>query len=384
MLRRPARLRHVALLASAGLCAALGLTGVPAVANDEAEVPDEPKAAREGILVMRRTGAIVSGKILKSGSVYVVQCPAGRMSVPEDLVKLRCDNLPEAYEKLHTSAVAQNTADAHLILARWCMGNHLEREARRELQAALALEPDREETKKLLRNVEERPSGPATPEKRSSPGDPVRAARIAAVATGEGTVSLGGLSRENAAQFARRIQPLLVANCTAAGCHGRDSQTKFRLTRVTPGKDANRHAAEHNLVEVLAQIDVSKPRSSPLLSVPRANHGRHGKPIFSGQRGEEQLADLRNWVVAISREQVVREKRDKTARKGGPIELTSAADADEPDDAPAPRKKASSLPGTKRFGGTAKGDFVQRPLPPSRDPFDPGAFNSGAGARSRR
>ena len=40
------------------------------------------------------------------------------------------------------------------------------------------------------------------------------------------------LSREQALQFARRIQPLLVNNCTAAGCHGRDSETGFRLSKV--------------------------------------------------------------------------------------------------------------------------------------------------------
>src|SRR5205823_1032493 len=107
----------------------------------------------------------------------------------------------------------------------------------------------------------------------------------------------------------------LVNNCTAAGCHGRDSETGFRLSKVTPGKDASRHAAERNLAEILEQIDMKKPRSSPLLTAPRGNHGRRGRPIFVGPRGDEQLAELAQWVTAVAGEEAQREKR---GQPGGP------------------------------------------------------------------
>jgi hypothetical protein len=376
-------LPKMALMAGIGFCTAFGPAATHATAGDEGDLADEPQAAREGILVMRN-GAIVSGKIMKSGTIYEVQCLAGRMAVPENLVRLRCANVSEAYEKLHASAAAQEDADSHLMLARWCLTNHLEREARRELQAALALEPDREEAKRLLRSVDELLSPSRQIVKVASQEDPVRAARIAAAAAADETVSLGGLTRENASQFARRIQPLLVGNCTAAGCHGRDSQTNFRLTRVTPGRDSNRHAAERNLIEVLALIDVARPRASPLLTVPRNNHGRRGKPIFSGPRGEEQLAELRKWVIAVSREEAVREKLGKRRDKEGPVRPASSR---ETRGEPSRLQAAGGLSSVKPFDDGAESDesdSPQRPLPAAQDPFDPAAFNKSAAPRPRR
>jgi len=377
------RLPKMALLTGIAFCAAFGRTATRAVAGDEGDLPDQPQAARDGILVMR-TGAIVSGKIMKSGAIYEVQCLAGRMAVPESLVRLRCADISEAYERLHASAAAQEDADAHMMLARWCLTNHLERDARHELQAVLALEPDREEAKRLLRGIDELLSPPKQIVKVASQEDPVRSARIAAAAAADETVSLGGLSRENASQFARRIQPLLVGNCTAAGCHGRDSQTDFRLTRVTLGRDSNRHAAERNLVEVLGQIDVARPRASPLLTVPRNNHGRRGKPIFSGSRGEEQLAELRKWVIAVSREEAVREKLGKTRGNESSVRPASSRE----NRGESSRLQAAGGPSSaKPFDDQSESDesdLPQRPLPAAQDPFDPAAFNKSAAPRPRR
>jgi hypothetical protein len=348
---------------------------------EEAASPADSRAASEGILVMR-TGAIIQGKILQSGGVYDVHTANGKMAVPETLVKIRAANLTEAYEQLHDGAVSQQSANAHVLLAHWCLANQLHREARAESQAALKLEPDREDAKRLMRNADEALQADEAPTASIVVHeDPARAARQAAAAA-EDAVSLGGMSRDQALQFARRIQPMLVNNCTAAGCHGRESQTGFRLSKVTPGKGANRHAAERNLAEVLEWIDVKKPRSSRLLTAPRGNHGRRGRPIFAGSRGDEQLAELEKWIVAVAAEETVRDRHDPDeARPKKSVRPMSAAGED--GTVPRGRQPAGARHATvaeKPSWSAANGSRPgQQPLPAGRgDPFDAAVFNRGA------
>ena len=328
---------------------------------------------------------VVSGRILKTGNDYEVQSPhGGKAFYVGAYVKLHAASLSDAYDKLRDSANSQKTANAHLFLAQWCLANHLDTEARQELQDALALEPDREDAKRLLRNAEETIAAKKRPVSVVVHEDPARAARLAAASIDD-AVSLGGLSRELGLRFARRIQPLLVNNCTAAGCHGRDSQSGFRLQKVTPGKDANRHAAERNLAEVLDEIDLKKPRLSPLLTAPRGNHGRRGRPVFAGQRGDEQLAELQQWVAAVAREEAVRAKLgERDSPRKDAVEQASASSAASPrNSSPA----SSARPGAKAVSAGAFDAKAaeQIPIPAGRgDPFDPTEFNRGSVRRSAR
>jgi len=378
----------VARLAGRSLLLAAGQFGSGLLAADEqSSPPAESQAATEGVLVMR-TGTIVTGKILRSGNLYEVQGASGKWAVPEDLVKLRCASISEAYTKLRESAQKQDNANAHITLARWCLTNNLEKEAVQELKDALNLEPDREDAKRLLRNAEEslQPTKFPAASPASDADSPTRLVRQAA-SKSDDAVSLGGLSREQALQFSRRIQPLLVNNCTAAGCHGRDAQSSFRLYKITPGKDANRHAAERNLAEVLECIDLKKPRSSSLLTVPRGKHGRRGRPVFAGQRGDEQFAELEKWVVAVAHEDSVRgQHHEANGRKEESIKRASGSDESQ-DPAPSATGARNGLPASKPFpaGGPVPSLPKQAPLPAGRgDPFDPAAFNRGTDRRSGR
>jgi hypothetical protein len=353
----------------------------PVRADDTAGTPAASRAATEGILVMR-SGAIIRGNILRSGDVYEVQTTNGKMAVPGTLVKLQAENLTEAYETLHDGAVAQQSANAHILLAQWCLTNQLSAEARTELHAALKLEPDRDDAKRLLRNAEDAPSAGEAPGKPTET-DPVRAAPRTA-ATADDAVSLGGLSREQALQFARRIQPLLVNNCTAAGCHGRDSQTGFRMEKVTPGKDANRHAAERNLAEVLEWIDMNNPRSSRLLTAPRGNHGRRGRPLFVGSRGDEQRSELERWVVAVAADETDRGRHDQGEGRRKRVVVGSD---DSKQSAARNGAGTRDLPPVARpFPLDAPASSPRQPPPPAGqgDPFDPAIFNRAADRGSGR
>jgi hypothetical protein len=374
---------RISLFASAMLALLANFQSVRLVGAEETVPAAATRSAAQGILVLR-SGVVVSGKIVRAGDQYEVQSPAGTMAVPESLVKLHAPNVGEAYARLRASAEAQSGANGRITLAQWCLTNHLEKEACQELRDALALEPDRDDAKRLLRNAEEALEAREKPAKTAPAADPVRASRQTGGTT-EDPGSLGGLSREQALQFARRIQPLLINNCTAAGCHGRDSETGFRLSKVTPGKDASRHAAERNLAEILEEIDVKKPRSSPLLTAPRGNHGRRGRPIFVGPRGDEQLAELAKWVMAVAAEEVQRDKRGQT---GGPAKNSAELVANR-NDGGLPRGKSATAARDPFAPAPGAGADAKRPgqSPITRDqvdPFDPANFNRTTDRRTGR
>jgi hypothetical protein len=210
----------VVLLAGLGLLAAVLLYAQAEnlKADDlpaEKSPPHGSSGPVEGILVMR-TGAVVSGKILRSGELYQVKSPYGEMHVPAELVKLHCADLQEAYANLRETAKARQSATAQITLARWCLTHHLGDEARQELHEALVLEPDREDAKRLLRDAEDTTKSSQKNANAGQSDSVPRAARSAA-ASDDDSVTLGGLSREQALQFTRRIQPLLVNTCAAAG-----------------------------------------------------------------------------------------------------------------------------------------------------------------------
>ncbi len=346
--------------------------GKGAIGKDTAEELAEPA---EGILVMR-TGAVVNGKIMRTGELYRIYSPFGQFHVPVELVKLHCASLEEAYDKLRETAQSHKSANAQITLARWCMTNHLERHAREELHEALVLEPNRQDARRLLQELDEASQPKPKDATAARPAAPLR--DHLPTATDDEAVTLGGLSREQALQFVRRIQPLLVNSCAAAGCHSRESQSGFRLQHVSPGAKSNRNASERNLAQILEHIDLKKPRSSTILTVPRRSHGRKGRPIFSGPRGDEQFAELEKWIDALARDEAQRGQHD--ARRKSGAERTAALPRDESrlaaggrSAATVGKQSADTDPFARRADDASN---AQAPLPASTaDPFDPAGFN---------
>jgi hypothetical protein len=358
--------------------ALLLLQAVPVLAeNPEAPVVE----TAEGVLIMRETGAVMSGLISQNGDWYLVEGQHGKVSVPADRVKMRCTSLQHAYTRLHDQTVSRQSADAHLTLARWCVTYDLNTEAIEELKAALELEPERNDVRRMLDNLTEASKTvrktAVGPESEESP----RVSRPDAPVADESS-TLGGLSRPLALQYTRRIQPMLVKTCATNGCHTRDSDSGFQLNHVVPGKHATRHPSEQNLAAVLEQIDIQKPESSRLLTMTRGKHGRQGRPVFSGLRGEEQRTELEQWVLDVARSE---SRRGKLAEGDG----SRKAEA---------RQTSGTQPAIDRVGN--RDPFAGKQTSPSanlrgerreqaiadnlNDPFDPAAFNRQQSGRSRR
>jgi hypothetical protein len=354
-----------------------------ALADDSEPLEDTPAAA-EGVLVMRN-GTVMAGTISQMEDYYEVRGQYGNVQVPASLVKMRCAGLEEAYLRLHDLTVAHHSANSHVTLAKWCVTNELDKEAIQELQAALKLEPDREDVQRMLLNATETLKSGRKSTSPQEPASAIRPARPASSVTDD-AATLGGLSLSQALHYTRRIQPLLVKTCATTGCHTRESQNNFQLYHVVPGKNSTRHASELNLAAVLEQIDMKKPAGSRLLSVPRNKHGRQGRPVFSGQRGEEQIHELEDWVQAVARDAARRgkstaddEPRKSNARPASVTERdTASAGAGERD----PFSGKVMAPATP-FGRERREKNLSDNT--GGDPFDPAGFNrQPAGGRTNR
>jgi hypothetical protein len=351
---------------------------------DNPEPLDETTEATEGVLIMRESGAVVSGRISLADGLYTVEGPHGKMQLFASQVRMRCASLMDAYTRLHELTVKHQSADSHVKLARWCVTNFLDKEAIQELNAALDLEPQSYDAQRMLKTLKESLNSDRKWLQDQKPVENARPARSDAPAVDD-AATLGGLSLSQALQYTRRIQPLLVKSCASTGCHTRDSENGFQLFHVFPGKKSNRHASEQNLAAVLEQIDLKKPASSRLLSVPRGKHGRNSRPVFSGPRGQEQFAELENWVLDVARNvsrrttagEIDGTRKSQTRQAAAAGSDTASARADARD--PFAGKPASVTP--------FRGERKERTMSDSSDidPFDPSGFNrQSTGGRPNR
>ena len=100
-------------------------------------------------------------------------------------------------------------------------------------------------------------------------------------------------------RFARKVQPLLVNNCTTSGCHQPSGAQNFQLDRAVLHGLSNRRTTLRNLVATLELVNRDAPKLSPLLAIPSGSHGGMKRSIL-GPRQEEQLRQLVDWVAMVT------------------------------------------------------------------------------------
>ncbi|MBI5760915.1 MAG: hypothetical protein HZA46_20525 [Planctomycetales bacterium] len=331
----------------------------------------EPSEATDGILVMKN-GGVVRGRILPSGSTYIVKQSHGEMVVPADLVHGAYSDLGDAYTQ-RKAEWPQATAERHLSLARWCVTQNMLDEARVELKSALALEPTRDDIRGMLQrlNTLTQPTSPSSSVWETSPKS--SKSPLPTVSVFEDAESLGGFSREAALQFTRKVQPILMNNCTLAACHGPESKVSdFQLQPVHVGGHTTRLTAERNLAEVLKYISTDRPSQSLLVTKPVGNHGVRGRPVFQGTRGADQLREIKKWVEIVAADGAglardpQRDQRTSTANPS-PSQAMIPSELDSTE-SPRTAKPRSSRPRINPRPGSPI------TIPPV-DEFDPDIFN---------
>ena len=355
----------VALAATSTL---LGQAAPGVADSDETVESFEPK---QGILVLRN-GTVVTGNISQRDGLYEVQGDQGTVQIPVEFVKLRADDRRQAYQKLHAQAAARENAGSHLMLAKWCIDNYLEDEAKFELEEALELEPGLDEAKKL-RQALENPKRAENHKLLAANDQKSLLYKNWPTAKSDHEIKpLGGLSQPLALRYVRHIQPVLIKNCATAACHSRESNLDFQLHHLLRGKNPNRVSTEQNLAAVLERIESERPAKSPLLKAAQGNHAGGAKMAITGPRGARHLAELEEWVNDVARDNSDASRPVTTSKKaevGASIERGADSRETKTSDPFAGRVAASPSPfqGQRRDRAIVDAD--------ESDPFDPADFN---------
>lgn len=313
----------------------------------------------EDQFVLLTSGRVLAGQVTQNAQGFLVSSGTGSIQVSYEQARFVSDSMDQLYRQLRNEQ-PEPTADERLQLARWCISYGMYDQARIELKHALRDEPDREDLRLQLKRLAEliKPSkGEDKPRTfRSSDGYVIPQVE-----------SLGSLSRESAETFSARVQPLLINKCGNARCHGTAADNSFKLYHVSSGQNSHRLYTERNLAAVQAFLDLERPTESPLLTLPRGNHGTVGT-IFGGSAGAKQLEVLEIWVKKVALD-----------RRGQDLEPEVLAQAPQAKPIPTatPGTNARTSSGSIELtSATIRSDLEHdEPPPPHRDPFDPARFN---------
>jgi hypothetical protein len=277
------------------------VTGFVVRAENNAPSAGQPVADGEVGNLLLEDGGVLTGKITRAADWYVVTRGGGQMQVAAKRVLLVCRTLDEAYEFRRKQIGGEKVAD-HLRLAEWCIRYDLRAEAGRELAEARRIDPDQPRLAVLERRLEKGGSRPVVKESvylagvgaRAKPQAPEGAPKVVAPTTGTSSeLPAGALEL-----FTRKVQPVLVNNCTTSKCHQVGGTQSFQIDRALLRGEANRRTTMHNLEAALALVDRVHPNQSRLLTVPRKSHGGMNGPIF-GPRQEQAYKHLVDWVAII-------------------------------------------------------------------------------------
>jgi hypothetical protein len=334
--------------------------------------PTASPAAGPAILVLRN-GQTLEGRIIQKDGLYIVDLSDGQIRIKAADVDLVCNNLEEGYQRKR-AAIQVGNVYQHLELAQWCLRYNLLGQAAVELSDAKVADPSHP----MIAVLDHRLKMAAEP--------PSRTETVHASTPGPSNEELDrmvrGLPHGTVEAFTQFVQPVLMNNCAAGGCHGAQAENGLRLFRVPTGKQASRRITQRNLYSVLSFIDRDNPTTSRLLTAPNGPHGTAKYAIFD-QRQAAQYRRLADWVDHLGQQ----------AASDAPASLASAVPFEQPpsDAEPSPHvlsqeARKTHSPPTAAQRQTAKRSSSRTaakptpeatPAPPnqSADPFDPELFN---------
>jgi hypothetical protein len=278
-----------------------------------------PDGATGQQLLLLHNGQALEGRISRSDDIYSVLLPNGEIRVKAADVDLQCKDFEEAYQRKRAAITVGNLRD-HLVLAQWCQQHKLYEHAAAELTDAAAIAPDNPMVGYLRRRLQivteplpERPKAEIATDD-SLPND-------------ELDRMIRGLPQRAIENFTQSVQPLLMNNCTASGCHGPQSQSGFRLQRTALDQPGGRRMTQRNIYAVLRYVDRENPLASRILTVPAAPHGAAKTPVFT-EHQIVQYKRLVDWVLQLG--PVAMPEPPATIPNNEPIMAETFSDATSP------------------------------------------------------
>jgi hypothetical protein len=350
-----------------------------AAAIQEAKSPHEaPPSADGASILILNDGRVVDGVIRADLHGYRVETPEANLFFTFDQVQLVARDRQDAYQKMCAANPSQHLK-RDLRLGRWCLENRLPREAAFHLKKVLEVDPANADAKALLTRL--------AASQTSGGFVAVGSTAERVVADAKVVESLSRLSPTSVKEFVIGVQPILLARCGSARCHGGgETGTSFRLERVQLAAGGSRSITGRNLESVLLEIDPQFARRSPLFRKAVEAHGGAGRAPLTGNGADLQKARLTAWLQHVgpelnrlNHEDSGRRSVEKIAQAGKPethrdplIVPASAITVDHSaaiDVAiPAPSEPVSSAAPKRR-------EKPANDLGPLTDPFDPAQFN---------
>jgi hypothetical protein len=246
-------------------------------------------------VVVLKNGNVLRGTVESAGDYLRIVSAGSEINLRATDVDLICDSVEAAYDQLR-ARISSPTAIDHMRIAAWCVRQELWDDAQFELAAARQLEPNHpriamlEQTAAHLQRAAQ--SKPATRESSN-------ATRPESAKSPRSDDLLAELPKEALEDFTRRVQPILVNNCTTSGCHRVDGPQKFQLNRDLLHGMANRRSTTRNLVATLNLVNSEFPLDSELLAKASSAHaGLSTPPLTVRQR--ELHKRLEEWVFLAS------------------------------------------------------------------------------------
>jgi hypothetical protein len=291
---RPSRCLKLSFAALVlGIAALIALGRAVKADDDFAAAPSTIRDGQSGILLLQ-DGGVLTGQITRAADWYVVGRAGGQLQIAAARVLFVGSSLHEAYEYRRRNS-NRDSASSHLALAEWCLRYNLVDEAGAELVAARDSEPDNPKLALLNRRLV---AARERPNQSPSPATPANSPPAAAGQSDPSRVT-PDLPSGVVELFTRKVQPVLVNNCTASKCHQPGGSQAFQLNRGWLRGEANRRNTMQNLSATLALVDREHPETSPLLTVPRQTHGGMNGPVF-GARQEQAFKHLADWVALVA------------------------------------------------------------------------------------
>lgn len=265
----------------------------------------EPDAAGQGqppALLLLKNGSVLSGQVTLVGEYYRLVNEGSELRLRTTEVAHIASSRGELYT-WRRSLLQNPTLDDHLTLAEWCAREGLFAEAARELLDARtrdARSPRVAYAERRLQHAWRSAQAPQIAERSQRLDTQIADQKMAESARSAERLRLMQTLPEGALEhFTRRVQPILVNNCTTSGCHQTGSDASFQLSRSILHGRGDRRSTFTNLAAVLSAIDREHVEASPLL---RAAGGPHAGAPLGLLTGRQQglLDEVAEWARLVS------------------------------------------------------------------------------------
>ena len=309
-------------------------------------------------MLLLQSGAVLEGEVTESTDEWIVTNPTGQMKVRKSDTLTQGRSAQDLYRWQRSQLIGKNgTLDFHLRLADWCLGQELWVEASRELLDAKQLNADSPQLRALQRRLIQMSESANSQSEAARPIESESVSNQVKI-DWHAIEQSWRIDKEQAAQFARKIQPLLVNNCTTSGCHRAASNNEYQLDISLRRGHSSTDSTRRNLLATLATINQEKVTESRLLEAARGPHAKW--PGLTGRNRDAWIAMLEDWVRSVADSNQTSDKA-VTELAMEPSELA---------------KKRSSQTDSNKSNAVSNDQPVasEQPFTP-RDEFDPEIFN---------